>query len=207
MTDCTYCIVATTVTVRSIFFFFLLPHATSCTSVILIHTRHTESWARRICESFAAETLMLIGTDGTIMFLIAPPLIAFLRCQSGIFMSGDYRGLSNWQSQHLILSQDTAANPCLGMVCFNFAAIGCVSELDRMFWNGRFRRACQSLSALQTTWRCQRVRREKLKICSAVLYVCSLLFNLDKLPESTHLFTGTAWGEKGCTVHCHTAGH
>lgn len=30
------------------FFFLLLPHATSCTSVILIHTRHTESRARRI---------------------------------------------------------------------------------------------------------------------------------------------------------------
>lgn len=39
---------------------------------------------------------MLTGTDGAAMFLVSS-LIAFLGYQSGIFTSGDYQDLSDWQ--------------------------------------------------------------------------------------------------------------
>lgn len=59
-----------------IFFFFL--QTTKCTSVILTHTRHTESRARRICRKAPpprlSAALMLIRTDGSGMFSSSSPL-------------------------------------------------------------------------------------------------------------------------------------
>ena len=76
------------------------------------------------------------------------PLIAFLRCRSGIFMSGDYQDQSNRQVSIWSFSfvstakrlKEAAANPCLGTEhLFFFSAV--FSGPDGMFWpRGRFRR-------------------------------------------------------------------
>lgn len=51
----TYCFVTVNVIAFSVF--------SSCTSVILMHIRHMESRARRICKSFTAETFPSVDAN------------------------------------------------------------------------------------------------------------------------------------------------
>lgn len=84
-----------------------LQFARAARSVILIHTRRTSSRARRICLSFACETFSPSADANRdrwywdVKFLVSP-LIAFLRCLSGIFMGDDYQDQKQLASQHLI---------------------------------------------------------------------------------------------------------
>lgn len=90
------------------------PRPSSCPQLFLkLHlSRFNSHQAHGVSgQEDLSPALMLIETDGAVMFPVSP-----LNCLSQIsewhlFTSGDYQGPSSWQS--LALSHDAAANPCL----------------------------------------------------------------------------------------------